>query len=150
MTVATWNASVPRAWAASIIAGVVTFVLIGLPVAAIQAAAATGSVGSIGATRLGILAGLTNLVLAVGSGAMVYRARRAGMRPGALWSTWFIGLVVAVVGTWLVPLIMVFTMVDSDHSLAERGWLIALVWVVAYAIVAAVALFPTRHLWRAR
>lgn len=131
-----------------LVAGMITLLLVSLPAVGIEAAAATGSVGTIGATWFGTLAALTNVALAIGSGYVVYRARRnhPAMRPGELWSTWFTGLVAVVVGTWFVPVAMLFVLVDSDRALAQRPAGVVLVWLAGYALTALAGLWLMRGL----
>ncbi len=131
-------------------AGAVTFAVMMVPTIAIVYAAGTGSVGSVTTFGFGAVAAVVLGSIAAAVGYVVYRAFVVNpeRRPGDVWSTWFTGFVVLVVGSWFVPFLVLFVFIDSDHSLADRIGLVYLVWTVAHLAVAGLALRVMRSLWR--
>ena len=134
-----------------LLAGAVTFVVMMVPTVAIVYAAGAGTVGSVSTSGFGAVAAVVLGSIAAAIGYVVYRAFAVNpeRRPGDVWSTWFTGFVVLVVGSWFVPFLVLFVFIDSDHSLADRIGLVYLVWTVAHLAVAGLALWVVRSLWRA-
>ncbi|MCP4308363.1 MAG: hypothetical protein GY926_25620 [bacterium] len=134
-----------------IMAGVVTLAVMMVPTIAILYAAGAGTMGSVSTYGFGAVAAVVLGSIAAAVGYIVYRAFviNEERRAGDVWSTWFTGFVVLVVGSWFAPFIVVFVFIDSDHSLADRIGLVYLVWTVAHLAVTALALRVVRSLWRA-
>lgn len=131
----------------AVVAAAVLFGLAILPTAGIVAAARSGAVGTLPAgTWFAGPATLLVATFAVGGGLLVYRAVERGKRPGTVWSGYVDGLAVVVLGCWLIPFVLLFAFVDSDHSLEERGLGIVVAWFLAHAAVAGAALAVTRRL----
>ena len=124
-----------------ILAGIITFLVIVIPTAAIVYGAQVGSIGSVSVPGFGGIASLVLALIAAVAGGMVYRAYRFDpeRRPGDVWSRWFTGFVALVVGSWFVPFVVLFVFVDSDHALADRMPAVMLVWTVGHVAVAVVA-----------
>jgi hypothetical protein len=131
-------------------AGAVTFAVMMVPTIAIVYAAGEGTVGSVSTSGFGGVAAVVLGSIAAAIGYVVHRAFAVDQerRPGDVWSTWFTGFVVLVVGSWFAPFLVVFVFVDSDHSLADRIGLVYLVWTVAHLAVAGLAFRVVRSLWR--
>jgi hypothetical protein len=130
------------------IAGLVTFVVISIPSAAIVYGAQAGSIGSVSVSWFGVFAAVILGAIAVVTGAVVTRAYRIdpGRRPGEVWTTWFSGFVVLVIGSWFVPFVVLFVFVDSDHALADRMAAVLLVWTLGHLAAAWLAGWVTRSL----
>ena len=133
-----------------IIAGLTTFAVAMVPTIAILYLAGTGSMGSVSTARFGTVAAVVLGGIAIGAGHLVYRAYDidAARRPGEVWSTWFTGFVVLVVGSWFVPFIVLFVFIDSDHALSDRPVPVYLVWTLATAAFAGLAWWMVRGLRR--
>ena len=131
-----------------VLAGLVTFGVVILPSAAIVYGAQTGSVGSVSVSGFGGFAVVVLGAISVATGVVVSRAYRSDptRRPGEVWSTWFSGFVVLVIGSWVVPFLVLFVFIDSDHALADRMAAVLLVWTIAHLAVAALAGFVMRSL----
>lgn len=144
------TADVRRGRGQAVAGALIVLVLVSLPGLGIVAAASTGSVGSIGMNTFRIVNFVTNVAMATGAGWVLRRAYilDPDRRAGEVWSTFYGGLVVVVLGFWLVPLLMVFTLVDSDHSLQQHGPLVFVAWFVLHAAVAGLGLLAARGLLR--
>jgi hypothetical protein len=131
-------------------AGTVTFAVMMVPTIAIVYAAGAGTVGSVSSFGFGAVSVVVLGSIAAAVGYIVYRAFAVNpeRRPGDVWSTWFTGFVVLVVGSWFVPFLVLFVFIDSDHSLVDRIGLVYLVWTVAHLAVAGLAFRVVRSLWR--
>lgn len=131
-----------------ILAGVVTLAVVIVPTAAIVYGAQAGSVGSVSVSGFGGIAVAVLGVIAIATGVVVYRAYRAdpNRRPGEVWSTWFSGFVVLVIGSWFVPFLVLFVFVDSDHALSDRMVAVMLVWTTAQVALAGIAGWMMRSL----
>lgn len=135
-----------------IVAGLLTFAVGILPTAGILWSASTGSIGTVSTPGFGGIAALVIGAIAVGSGALIAGAyRRApNRRPGEVWSTWYGGFVCFVIGTWLVPFLVLLIFVDSDTALGDRLPEVMLVWTLLHLLFAVVALVLVRCLWRVK
>lgn len=130
------------------LAGLITFLVISIPSAAIVQGARAGSIGSVSVPWFGGFATVTLGAIAVATGSVVTRAYRTDpdRRPGQVWSIWFNGFVVLVVGSWFVPFAVLFVFVDSDHALSERMSAVLLVWTLGHLAAAWIAGRMTRSL----
>jgi hypothetical protein len=130
------------------LAGLITLLVILIPSAAIVYGARAGSIGSVSVSWFGGFAAVTLGAIAVTTGAVVARAYRAdpNRRPGEVWSTWFSGFVVLVIGSWFVPFVVLFVFVDSDHALSDRMPAVLLVWTLGHLAAAWLAGRTTRSL----
>ena len=130
------------------LAAVITFAVVIVPTAAIVYGAQAGSVGSVNVGGFGVFAAVVLGAIAGVTGVVVARAYRpyAERRAGEVWSTWFSGFVVLVIGSWFVPFLVLFVFVDSDHALADRMLAVLLVWATAHLAVAALAGWIMRSL----
>lgn len=124
-----------------VLAGLVTFGVVIVPSAAIVYGAQTGSVGSVSVSGFGGSAVVVLGAISIAIGVVVSRAYRSdpNRRPGEVWSTWFSGFVVLVIGSWVVPFLVLFVFIDSDHALADRMAAVLFVWTAAHLAVAALA-----------
>ena len=116
------------------LAGLITFLVISIPSAAIVYGAQAGSIGSVSVSWFGAFAVAVLGVIAAATGIVVTRAYRIdpGRRPGEVWSTWFSGFVVLVIGSWFVPFAVLFVFVDSDHALSDRMTAVLAVWTLGH------------------
>lgn len=133
-----------------LLAGLITFVVVMIPTAAIVYGAQAGSVGSVSVPGFGGVAVAVLGPISIAAGVVVSSAYRAdpNRRPGEVWSTWFSGFMALVIGSWFVPFLILFVFVDSDHSLADRMAAVLVVWTVAHLAVAALAAWVARRLMR--
>ena len=124
-----------------ILAAAVTFLVTVLPTAAIVYGARAGSIGSVSMSWFGPIAALVLAGIAVVAGNLVTQAYRndPDRRPGDIWSTWFSGFTVLVVGSWFVPFLVLFVFVDSDRALSDRMFPVMVVWSVGHILAAALA-----------
>lgn len=132
-----------------ILAAVVTFVVVMLPTAAIVYGAQAGSMGSVSVSGFGGVAAVVLGTVSIATGILVLRAYRTDpkRRPGEVWSTWFSGFVVLVIGSWFVPFFVLFVFIDSDHALSDRMAVVLIVWTMAHAAVASLAGWMMRSLY---
>lgn len=130
------------------LAGLVTFAVVIVPTAAIVYGAQAGSVGSVSVSGFGGIAVAVLGVIAIAAGVVVYRAywTDPNRRPGEVWSTWFSGFVVIVIGSWFVPFLVLFVFVDSDQALSDRMVAVMLVWTTAHLALAGLAGWMMRSL----
>ena len=130
------------------LAGLITFVVISIPSAAIVYGAQAGSIGSVSVSWFGSFAVVILGAIAVAAGAAVARAYRIrpDRRPGEVWSTWFGGFVVLVIGSWFVPFVVLFVFVDSDHALSDRMPAVLFVWSLGHLAAAWLAGWVARGL----
>ena len=135
------------AWQGAL-AGLITFVVVSIPSAAIVYGAQAGSIGSVSVAWFGAFAAAVLGTIAVTTGAVVIRAYRIdpNRRPGEVWTTWFSGLVVLVIGSWFVPFVVLFVFVDSDHALSDRMAAVLAVWTLGHLGVTWLAAWVTRSL----
>lgn len=141
----------PSATVQGVAAGAVSFLLAILPTAGIYVAASSGSVGTLPIGRWFLMpSALVVAAVSIGSGILVTRALSGprAHRPGTVWSAYVPALAIVAIGCWLIPFLMIATMVDSDHSLAQRGPAIVAVWVVAHLLVAAAGVGALRRTLR--
>lgn len=129
-----------------VLAGLITFLVTMVPTAAIVYGAQSGSIGSVSTSGFGVMAAAVLGLIAVGSGHLVRRSyeRRPERRPGDVWTAWFTGFVVMVVGSWFAPFVVLFVFVDSDHALADRAIEVYLVWTLAHVAAAGAAWWLSR------
>lgn len=130
------------------LAGLVTFLVISIPSAAIVYGARAGSIGSVSVSWFGAFAVVLLGAIAIATGVVVTRAYRTdpNRRPGEVWSTWFSGVAVLVVGSWFVPFVVLFVFVDSDHALSDRMAAVMAVWTLGHLGAAWLAGRMTRSL----
>ena len=135
------SASRRSAFWQGVLAALVTFLVIVPPTAAIVYGAQAGSIGSVSLSWFGPIAALVLAGIAAVAGTLVSRAYRnkPDRRPGDVWSTWFSGFTVLVVGSWFVPFLVLFVFIDSDHALSDRMLPVMVVWTVGHILVAALA-----------
>jgi hypothetical protein len=136
------------AWWQGVLAGLITFLVISMPSAAIVYGARAGSIGSVSVSWFGTVAAVVLGAIAVAAAAVVFRAYRNDpqRRPGEIWSIWFSGFVVLVVGSWFVPFVVLFVFVDSDRALSDRMAAVLAVWTLGHLGVAWLARWMTRSL----
>jgi hypothetical protein len=134
------------------LAGLVTFFVISIPSAAIIYGARVGSMGSVSVSWFGACAVAVLGAIAVAAGIVVARAYRIDpeRRPGEVWSRWFSGFVVLVIGSWFVPFVVLFVFVDSDRALSDRMASVLLVWTLGHLGAAWLAGWMTRSLRSSR
>lgn len=130
------------------LAGLITFLVISIPSTAIVYGAQAGSIGSVSLSWFGAFSAVVLGAIAIAAGVVVTRAYRTDphRRPGEVWSIWFSGFVVLVVGSWLVPFVVLFVFVDSDHALSDRMAAVLLVWTLGHLGAAWLAGRMTRSL----
>ena len=135
------------AWQGAL-AGLVTFLVTAIPSAAIVYGAQAGSIGSVSVSWFGVFAVVILGAIAIATGVVVTRAYRTdpNRRPGEVWSTWFTGFAVLVVGSWFVPFVVLFVFVDSDHALSDRMAAVLAVWTLGHLGAAWLAGRMTRSL----
>jgi hypothetical protein len=133
-----------------LLAGIVTFVVGILPTAGILWSANTGSIGSVSTPGFGGVAVIVIGAISVGSGYLVTRAyaQDPERRPGDVWTTWYGGFVVFVLGTWFSPFLVLLIFVNSDAALNDRLPLVLAVWTLLHLAFAALALALARGLLR--
>ena len=133
-----------------VLAGSVTLGVVVLPTVAIIYGAQAGSIGSVSFGWFGPIAGVVIAAIAILAGDLVRRAYRTDptRRPGDVWSTWFSGFTVLVIGSWFVPFIVLFVFIDSDHALSDRMLAVMTVWTLGHLVVAGLAGWVMRSLRR--
>ena len=134
-----------------ITAGLMTFIVAMLPTVGILWSASTGSIGSVNVPGFGAVAAAVIGSIAIGSGYLLAHAYRMepDRRPGDVWSSWYIGFVAFVVGTWLSPFLILFIFVNSDSALSDQLPLVLAVWTLLHLAFAGLALFSARGLLHA-
>lgn len=136
-------------------AGVATLLFTFAPSALIVAAIAIGALGEIEYARLGPVATLLFLAMAVVTGYLVNRwLQRAwtepGRRPADVWIAYIVALTILLVGVISIPIIIVFIAVDSDHSLSDRAAMVELLWFGGHVGLAALAFSVARGLFNTK
>lgn len=134
-------------------AGLVTLALTFAPSALLVAIIALGAVGEAEFARLGPLATLGFVAIAVLAAVMVDRGLRrvwsepARRRPADVAIAFVVFLTVLLVGVILLPVLIVFITVDSDHSLADREVLVHGLWFGGHLALVAIAYVASRALF---
>jgi hypothetical protein len=136
-------------------AGIVTLLLTLAPSALIVAAITIGALGEIEYARLGPAATLLFVVVAAGTGYVVNGwLRRAwsepGRRPADVWIAYVVALTILLVGVILIPILIVFITVDSDHSLSDRAALVEVLWFAGHITLAILSYFIARSLFNTK
>lgn len=131
-----------------VLAAFVTFVVVMLPTLAIAYGAQVGTVGTVSVTGFTSVATVVLAAVATAVGVLVFRSYQLDpeRRPGEVWSTWFTGFVVLVVGSWFAPFLVLFVFVDSDHALSDRMPAVLTVWIAAHLATAGLAWRLMRNL----
>ena len=137
---------------AAVLVGTATLVLTLAPSALIVSIIALGSLGQAEFARLGPVAILGFVVLAVGTAYLVKRwLERAwgepGRRPADVWIAYVVALTILVFGTILTPVLTVLIAVDSDHGLSDRELLVGVLWGAGHIGSAALAYLAARALF---
>lgn len=134
-------------------AGLVTLVLTLAPSALLVAIIALGAIGEAEFARLGPLATLGFVAIAVFVGALVDRGLRrvwcepTRRRPADVWIAFVVALTILLVGVILIPVLIVFITVDSDHALSDRELLVNLLWFGGHLALVVLAWLAARALF---
>ena len=134
-------------------AGLITLALTFLPSALLVAIIALGAVGEAEFARLGPLATLGFVAIAVLAAVLVDRGLRrvwsepARRRPADVGIAFVVFLTILLVGVILLPVLIVFITVDSDHSLADREPLVHVLWFGGHLALVAIAYAASRSLF---
>jgi len=134
---------------ASVTAAVVTLAITLAPSALIVAIIAIGALGELEYSRVGAPAVLMFLGAAAAAGYLVHSGltrawAEPGRRPADVWIAFTAALTVLLVGVALVPVLIVLVNVDSDHSLADRAFIVELMWLVGHLGVGGLAFLVAR------
>ncbi len=137
---------------ASAAAGLATLLLTLVPSALLVAIIALGALGEAEFARLGPVAVLGFVTIALGSAYLVNRwLQRAwsepSRRPADVWIAFAVALTILLVGVVLIPVLIVLITVDSDHGLSDRELLVDVLWFSGHLGLAAVAYFAARALF---
>ena len=138
---------------AAIGAGIVTLALTLAPSALLVAIIALGAVGEAEFARLGPMATLAFVAIAVMAAALVDRGLRrvwaepGRRRPADVAIALVVFLTIMLVGVVLLPVLIVFFTVDSDHSLADREVLVTVMWFAGHLALVAIAYGVSRWLF---
>lgn len=135
-------------------AGLLTLVLTLAPSALLVAIIALGALGEAEFARLGPTAILLFVVVATFAGYLVHRgleqvsAKPRTRRPADVWIAFVVFLTILLVGVILIPVVVVFITVDSDHGLSDRELLVSVLWLAGHAGLVAIAYLTARALFR--
>ena len=133
--------------------GLVTLALTFAPSALLVAIIALGAVGEAEFARLGPPATLTFIAIAVLAAVLVNRGLRrvwsepTRRRPADVWIAFVVFLTILLVGVIVLPVLIVFITVDSDHSLADREVLVYVLWFGGHLALVAIAYLASRALF---
>jgi hypothetical protein len=131
-------------------AGLVTFLVTFFPSALLVAIIALGALGEADYARLGPAAVLGFVAIAVFAGYLVHRglslvrSEPGRRRPADVWIAFVVFLTILLVGVILIPVLIVFIAVDSDHGLTERELLVEVLWYSAHLALVALAWMAAR------
>lgn len=134
-------------------AGLVALALTLAPSALLVAIIALGAVGEADFARLGPPATLGFVGIAIFAGVLVDRGLRrvwsepTRRRPADVGIAFVVFLSILLVGVILLPVLIVFVTVDSDHSLADREALVTVLWFGGHLALVAVAYAASRPLF---
>ncbi|MGI9646935.1 MAG: hypothetical protein ACR2OI_00285 [Acidimicrobiia bacterium] len=122
------------------------------PSALIVAIIAIGALGEMEYSRLGAPAVVIFLGMAVATGYLVYdgltRAwSEPGRRPADVWIAFVAALTVLLIGVAVIPVVIVFVAVDSDHSLSDRAFMVELMWLIGHLGAGFIAFLIARWLF---
>ena len=124
-------------------AGLLVLIVTGTPTALLSYAIRTGAVGS--APNLGLTI-VAYLIILAAVAAVAHRldrglssARMEGRSPADDWVPFFIASCVTVIGGFVVPVIILALMVNSDRSLSDNPLFFYLAWGGAFLLVALLA-----------
>lgn len=126
-------------------AGLVTLLLTLAPSALLVAVIALGALGEPGYARLGPAAILGFVGIAILAGYLVHRGLERvwsepdRRRPADVWIAFVVFLTILLVGVILIPVLIVFIAVDSDHGLADREFLVEVLWYSGHLALVALA-----------
>ncbi len=133
-------------------AGLLTLVLTLAPSALLVAIIALGAVGEAEFARLGPAAILVFVAVAALAGYLVHRgleqvwAKPRTRRPADVWIAFVVFLTILLVGVILIPVLVVFITVDSDHGLSDRELLVTVLWFAGHLGLVAIAGIAARPL----
>lgn len=132
-------------------AGLTTLLLTLAPSALVVAIITIGALGEIEYSRLGPVAVLLFVAIAVATGYLVYRGlervwSEPGRRPADVWIAYLVALTILLVGVIIIPVAVVFVTVDSDHGLSDRALLVDALWLAGHLGFAALAWVAARRL----
>jgi hypothetical protein len=134
-------------------AGLVTLMLTLAPSALLVAIIALGAIGEAEFARLGPLATLIFVAIAVFAAFSVDRGLRRvwsdpiRRRPADVWIAFVVALTILLVGAILIPVLIVFVTVDSDHALADRELLVNSLWIGGHVLVVVLAWLGSRSVF---
>lgn len=134
-------------------AGVLTFLLTALPSALLVAIIALGALGEPEYARLGPSGILGFVAIAVVAGYIVYRglgrvrSEPDRRRPADVWIAFFVFLTILLVGVVLLPVLIVFITVDSDHGLSDRELLVEVLWYAGHLGLLTLATLAARSVF---
>ena len=134
-------------------AGFVTLVLTLAPSALLVAIIALGAIGEAEFARLGPLATLMFVAIAFFAATSVDRGLRhvwsdpTRRRPADVWIAFVVALTILLVGVILIPILIVFITVDSDHALSDRELLVDLLWLGGHLALVVIAWLAARALF---
>jgi uncharacterized membrane protein len=134
-------------------AGLVTLMLTLAPSALLVAIIALGAVGDAEFARLGPLATLGFVAIAVFAGYLVDRGLRrvssepSRRRPADVGIAFVVFLTILLAGVILIPVLIVFITVDSDHGLSDREPLINVLWFGGHLALTVIAWLAARALF---
>ena len=138
---------------ASGLAGLATFVITFTPSALLVAIIALGALGEPEFARLGPTATLGFVAIAAFAGYLVNRGLQRvwsepdRRRPADVWIAFVVFLTILLVGVILIPVIVVFITVDSDHGLSDREALVEVLWYSGHIALVAIAYLAARALY---
>lgn len=134
-------------------AGLVTLALTLVPSALLVAIIALGALGEPEFARLGPATILMFVAVAALTGYLVHRALDRvwadprTRRPADVWIAFVAALTILLVGVFLLPVVVVFIAVDSDHGLSEREFLVNALWFAGHVGLAMIAFLAARALF---
>jgi len=131
-------------------AGVVTFIVTFFPSALVVAIIALGAIGEAEYARLGPAAILGFVGIAILAGYLVHRGLERvwsepdRRRPADVWIAFVVFVTILLVGVILIPVLIVFIAVDSDHGLTDREFLVEVLWYSGHLALLALAWMAAR------
>jgi hypothetical protein len=140
---------------AAILAGLGASLVSGVPSALIVAVISLGALGEPEYARLGPAAILGFVVIGALAGSFVYRRLDLAWsdmrrRPADLWIAFAVMAAILFVGVLVIPALIVFITVDSDHGLAERASLVEILWYTLHGGLVVLAFLAGRWLFETR
>lgn len=124
--------------------GVALFVVAAIPTALVVVAVRSGSIGSVNAPGLIIMAFLVIAALAAATGYLFGKALdKVAASPGRsradAWVALYVAVTVIVIGAFLIPVGTLAVMVNSDRSLQDNGLWFFVWWIGLHLLVGALA-----------